>query len=244
MHQLQRDPEFVFFASGAALALIISAPFTFAIVAPFHQAGVPLSPAWWVGGALSAGLVLLLEAGAVGAKIAGVRWLALALLGLTFVGNLVTGSDYWARANLLHQPMLAAWRESWFSWLPPVLYAAIVPVLLYVFLHFALERARAVLRGTPRTIEGEVAELRRDMRSAAAALSELADGQRRLLALPEQASYPRAQAAAEPMAAQPVPTLPSACPACGTEPTQMQQRTAKQHQGWSCKGCGKRVVAQ
>ena len=64
-------------------------------------------------------------------------------------------------------------------------------------------------------------------------------------ALPEpDATYARAQQQPTPEAAQPVLTLPEACPACGTEPTKMQARTAKQHGGWSCKGCGKRVSAQ
>ena len=241
MQQLRRDPRFLFFAAGAALALVISAPFTFAIVSPFHQAGDALTPSWWVGGLLSAGLVLLLEAGAVGSKIARVTWLSLALLALTFVGNLVTGSDYWQRAALEGQPMLAAWRASWFGWLPPVLYAAIVPVLLYTFLHFAIQRADELLRGAPRTVEGEVAELRRDVRSVAAALVEVAEGQRRLLVAPEQASYPRPEAVATPVAAQPVLMLPEACPACGTAPTKMQLRTAQQFHGWICKTCGKRV---
>jgi len=239
--QLRRDPRFLFFAAGAALALVISAPFTYAIAAPFHQSGEAFTPGWWVGGLLSAGLVLLLEAGAVGSKIARVTWLSLALLALTFVGNLVTGSDYWQRAALDGQPMLAAWRASWFGWLPPVLYAAIVPVLLYTFLHFAITRADEVLKGAPRTVVGEVAELRRDVRSATAALAELADGQRRLLALPEQASYPRAQAAVAPEAAQPVLMRYTECPECGTKPSMMQDRTADQHKGWHCRECGKRV---
>jgi hypothetical protein len=236
MHTLRRDPRFLFFAAGAALALIISAPFTFAIVAPFHQGGEPLTPGWWVGGLLSAGLVVLLEAGAVGAKIAGVRWLALALLALTFIGNLVTGSDYWQRAILDGQPMLAGWRASWFGWLPPVLYAAIVPVLLYTFLHFAIERAEQVLRGSPRTVEGEVAELRRDVRSVAAAVVELAEGQRKMLALPEQASYPRP----EEVRTQPVPAPDFECDGCGHQATPHQRRGYAQHGAWVCKNCGKR----
>ena len=59
-----------------------------------------------------------------------------------------------------------------------------------------------------------------------------------------QASYPRAEPVPAPEAAQPVPTLPDACPACGKAPTQMQRRTAAQHGGWCCKECGKRVSAE
>lgn len=233
MQQLRRDPRFLFFAAGAALALVISAPFTFAIVSPFHQAGDALTPSWWVGGMLSAGLVLLLEAGAVGSKIARVTWLSLALLALTFVGNLVTGSDYWQRAALEGQPMLAAWRSSWFGWLPPVLYAAIVPVLLYTFLHFAISRADEVLRGAPRTVEGEVAELRRDVRALAGYVRET------FPALPEQATYaaPRlvsdagTQASLTPNKA----VRAYACPSCGTSLSQGQYGAATKY--GRCKNC-------
>lgn len=58
--------------------------------------------------------------------------------------------------------------------------------------------------------------------------------------LPEQASYPRAQAVAEPVAAQPVLTPQRTCTACGHEATEMQLRTAKQHSGWRCP-CGRKV---
>lgn len=240
MQQLRRDPEFIFFAAMVALALAISAPFTFGIAAPFHQAGEVGSAAWWYGGVLTLGLVVLLEAGAVGSRVAGVVWLSRALLLLTFVANYVTGSSYWARADLSAMPALEAWRLSWFGWLAPVLYSASVPVLLDVFMGHALDRARLVLRGAPRTVEGEVAELRRDVRSATAALVELADGQRRLLALPDQASYPRAQAASTPEAAKPVLVAQMTCDVCGEKARPMQLRAAAQHKGWRCQ-CGHKV---
>lgn len=236
---LRRDPRFLFFASGAGLALVISAPFTFAIVAPFHQGGEPLTPGWWVGGLLSAGLVVLLEAGAVGAKIARVGWLALALLALTFIGNLVTGSDYWQRAALANQPMLSAWRASWFGWLPPMLYAAIVPVLLYTFLHFAIARADELLAGRPQTIEGQIAEVRRDVRSVVAAVLELSDSQRTLFALPDQARYP----VPTHQRTQPVPSPNFVCDGCGAEATPHQRRGFANLKAWVCKGCGKRHEA-
>lgn len=241
MQQLRRDPEFLFFAAMVGLALAISAPFTYGIAAPFHQAGEQGSAAWWAGGVLTIALVILLEAGAVGSRVAGVVWLSRALLLLTFVANYVTGSSYWARADLTAMPALLTWRLSWFGWVAPVLYAASVPVLLDVFMGHALKRARGVLSGAPRTVVGEVAELRRDVRSVAAALVELAEGQRRLLVAPEQASYPRTEQVAAPVAAQPVLTLPETCPVCGTAPTKMQLRTAQQFHGWICKTCGKRV---
>ena len=39
---------------------------------------------------------------------------------------------------------------------------------------------------------------------------------------------------------QPV-TMPHTCPACGCAASTMQRRTAAQHNGWKCKGCGKKV---
>jgi hypothetical protein len=239
MERLKNDPRFVFFAAGALLALLISAPFTFAIVAPFHQGGEALSPGWWVGGILSAGLVLLLEAGAVGAKIARVGWLSVGLLGLTFIGNLVTGSDYWSRAALVDQPMLSSWRASWFGWLPPVLYAAIVPVLLYTFLHFAIERADVLLSGRRRGLAEEVRTLSADVRSISAAVLEIAQSQRSPLALPDQAVYARP----EEVRTQPVLTPDFICDGCGSEATAHQRRGYAQHKAWVCKGCGKRHTA-
>lgn len=232
-----RDPRFIFFAAGAALALLISAPFTYAIVSPFHQAGLEGSGEWAMGAALSVALVILLEAGAVGAKIARVGWLSVALLTLTFIGNLVTGSDYWTRAGLAQQPMLAAWRASWLGWLPPILYAAIVPVLLYTFLHFAIERASELIGGQRRGVADEVRILRADVRTLSDALLELV---RTPAALPEQVSYPRPEL----QRTQPVLMPPEACPVCSHPASKMQLRTAAQHSGYICKGCGKRVAAQ
>lgn len=239
MERLRTDVRFWFFTSGAALALIISAPFTFAIVSPFHQGGAAFTPGWWVGGVLSAALVLLLEAGAVGAKIARVGWLSLGLLALTFVGNFVTGSDYWTRANLEGQPMLMAWRASWLGWLPPVLYAAIVPVLLYTFLHFAVERADQLLTGKRRGVAEELADVRRDVRSLSAALVDLVEAQRTPLALVDQVTY----SSPREVRTQPVLTPNFTCNACQTEASAHQRRGYAQHRAWVCKGCGKRHAA-
>lgn len=234
-----KDPRFIFFALGAALALLISAPFTFAIVSPFHQGGETFSPGWWIGGVLSAALVILLEAGAVGAKIARVGWLSIGLLALTFIGNLVTGSDYWTRANLTGQPMLQAWRAGWLGWLPPVLYAAIVPVLLYTFLHFALERAEELLTGKRRGLAEEVADVRRDVRSVSAALLELVEAQRPPALLPDAGSF----AAPREVRTQPVAEPNFTCDVCEGEASAHQRRGYAQHRAWLCKGCGKRHTA-
>jgi len=140
--------------------------------------------------------------------------------------------------------MLAAWRASWFGWLPPVLYAAIVPVLLYIFLHFAVARAEELLRGAPRTVEGEVQALRMDVRSVADAILELADSQRKMLALPEQASYPRPEGVAD-VALRTRQTGDSwTCTQCGTTATTGQRGAAGRHGHWRCKGCGARQERQ
>lgn len=233
MQQLRRDPEFLFFAAMVGLALAISAPFTYGIAAPFHQAGAQGSAAWWAGGVLTIALVILLEAGAVGSRVAGVVWLSRALLLLTFVANYVTGSSYWARADLSAMPALLTWRLSWLGWVAPVLYAASVPVLLDVFMGHALTRARGVLSGAPRTVEGEVAELRRDVRALAGYVRET------FPALPEQATYaaPRlvhdagTQASLTPNKA----ARAYACPSCGTSLSQGQYGAATKY--GRCKNC-------
>jgi hypothetical protein len=127
-----------------------------------------------------------------------------------------------------------------------LLYAALIPVLIYLMLSLIVQRV-ALRRGIQRSTADEVAIVLRPVLHAVAvaqqariSLAELAPP-----ALMEaQATYPRALPVAEPEAAQPVATLPSECPACAAAPTPMQQRTAKQHGGWRCQCCGKRVSAQ
>jgi hypothetical protein len=119
-------------------------------------------------------------------------------------------------------------------------------VLIYLMLSLIVQRV-ALRRGIQRSTADEVAIVLRPVLHAVAvaqqariSLAELAPP-----ALPEpQASYPRALPVEAPEAAQPMATLPGACPACAAAPTPMQLRTAKQHGGWTCKGCGKRVLAQ
>jgi hypothetical protein len=65
----------------------------------------------------------------------------------------------------------------------------------------------------------------------------------RLSAAPQlpapQESYARPQAA-QTERSQPAP-MPETCPACGSAASTMQLRTAAQHGGWRCRGCGAKV---
>jgi hypothetical protein len=188
-------------------------------------------------------LLLILEAGAVAAKLATLWaregrtallsfvWFA---LGVNTLSNLIHGGAL-ATANGLH--WLAAWGGA-------LVYAAFLPGLIYLMLHLICLRVER-LRGIERTVGDEVMQMLRPMTLAAEVMRQaglsLASISHAPAQLPEQASYPRAEAVAEPMAVQPVLTPPSECPVCSTAPTKMQLRTAEQHGGWNCKGCGKRV---
>lgn len=221
---LRNDSRLLFFTSGAALALIISAPNTYQMAAPLHSDGS------WFGVALTIALVLLLEAGAVGAEIARVRWLCWALLGLTFAANAAIGSVYLDRADLSALPSLLAVREGGYGWLLVLGYAAIVPVLLYTFLHYAIARAQEL--AGQRSPAQELAEQVADR--VIAILPAVQP-----LALPAQPIYdaPREQRTAA------LVTPDFTCDVCGQDASAMQRRTAKQHGAWVCKGCGKRCAA-
>lgn len=225
MQTLRRDPRFLFFAAGAALALIISAPNTYQIAAPLHGATT------WYGVALTIALVVLLEAGAVGAAIAGVRWLCWSLLALTFVANCAIGSVYLERADLAALPSLESWRASGYGWMLVLGYAAIVPVLLYTFLEYAIARAGELLSVTPdATPEDRLVGI---LDAFAARLPAPAP------ALPEQATYARpmpvVDAGTQVSVTPAVPARLYACPACGQSLTQGQYGAAKRH--GKCRQC-------
>jgi hypothetical protein len=232
------DGPITVYATIVAAGLIVSGPATYSLVARYHSDNTPL------GIAATVALLVILEVGAVASKLATLwapearRWLVgftVAALGVNTLSNWLHGAAL-ATANGL----------GWFAaWAGALLYAALIPVLIYLMLSLIVQRV-ALHRGIERSTADEVALVLRPVLHAVAvaqqarlSLAELAPP-----ALPEpQASYPRALPVAEPEAAQPVATLPEACPACAAAPTPMQLRTAKQHGGWTCKGCGKRVSA-
>jgi hypothetical protein len=231
------DGPIIVYSLIVAAGLIVSGPATYSLVARYHSDNTPL------GIAATVALLVILEVGAVASKLATLwapearRW----LIGFTVVALGVNTLSNW-----LHGAALATANGfGWFAaWVGALLYAALIPVLIYLMLSLIVQRV-ALHRGVERTTADEVAIVLRPVLHAVAvaqqariSLAELAPP-----ALPEpQATYPRALAVAEPEAAQPVAMLPEACPACGTEPTKMQLRTAAQHSGWRCQGCGKRVT--
>lgn len=231
------DGPIAIYAIIGVAALIVSAPATYALVARYHSDGTP----WGI--AATVALLVILEAGAVASKLATIwapearRWLVgfcIAALGVNTLSNWLHGAAL-AAANGLG--WLAAWGGA-------LIYAAFLPALLYLMLSLIVQRV-SLLRGIERTTADEVALVLRPVAHAVAVAQE---AQRTLtslvphLALPEpQSTYARAQLVDEPVVAQPA-ALPAACPACGAPPTQMQRRTAQQHGGWVCKGCGKRVA--
>jgi len=233
------DGPIIVYSLIVAAGLIVSGPATYSLVARYHSDGTA------IGIAATVALLVILEVGAVVSKLATL-WapearrplvtFTVAALGVNTLSNWLHGAAL-AQTDGMH--WLAAWAGA-------LLYAAAVPALVFLMLSLIVRRV-ALLRGVERTTADEVAIT---LRPVAHAVAVAAEAQRTLAslvplpALPEpQASYPRALPVEAPEAAQPVAMLPEACPACGTEPTRMQVRTAKQHGGWRCQGCGKRVSA-
>lgn len=221
-------------------ALVVSAPATYRLVSLYHsdgsQAGVVAAVA----------LLVILEAGAVAAKIATLwatearRWLltfTFAALGINTLSNLIHGGAV-ATANGL------GWLPAWGG---ALVYAAALPAVLYMMLHLICDRVRW-LWGIERTTADEVAHLLMPVAHAVEVARQASQSLATLAPPPQlvepQVSYARPEAVAAPEAAQPVLMLPETCPACGQAPTRMQLRTAAQHQGWTCKGCGRRVSPQ
>jgi hypothetical protein len=143
---LRRDVPAQFFAACAVLTLTVSIPATFALLRPFHDAG------GWIGVAFAVFAMLVLEIGAVGAKLISVvipRWwwhltaLTVALLVLTTLGNYLHGVELFRAAEL--PPTLAAIRNDKLgAWLAPLLAAALFPLLLFVWLTALTERLKAL----------------------------------------------------------------------------------------------------
>lgn len=240
MRKTRLDGPIIVFGLIAAAALVVSAPATYNLVAVYHSDGTA------AGIAATVALLVILELGAVAAKLStlwvreGRGWLHAFVFGALAVNTL---------SNWLHGGALAAAAGvGWFAaWVGALVYAAFLPALLFLMLHLICARV-ATLRGLSVTVEDEVAvtllpvvRAAEVARQASAALASIVP----VAALPEpQASYPRPEEVATPVAAQPVLTLPETCPACGEKPTRMQARTAAQHNGWNCRGCGKRVSPQ
>lgn len=226
------DGPIVAYALMCLAALIVSAPATYNLVALYHSDGS------YVGIAATVALLLILEAGAVAAKLAtlwakeGRRVLlgfVLFALGVNTLSNWLHGGQI-AAANGLH--WLVAWGGA-------LVYAAFLPGLIYLMLHLICLRVER-LRGVERSTADEVAAVLHPVTRAVA----VAQHAQRTLAdlahhtpLLEQPTYPRPQPAS---AAQPITVPQITCPACGANARPMQLRTAAQHGGWRC-ACGVKV---
>jgi hypothetical protein len=213
-----KDGRFWFYTAGASLALLVSAPATFAVVSPFHGGTTEF------GLVLSVALVLLLEAGAVGAKISGVNWLCVALLVGTVFANYASGNDYFKASAL--PPTLRSWREAGYGWLMVLVYAASVPVLLYTFLSFAIARYKELGAATEPTHALDVVRVLQreiDALHTAAQLNGLV-----LPRAPEQIALP------EPRAVDDVVRF--VCPHCGAALRNQQAHASAVGKGY-CPEC-------
>lgn len=233
------DGPMIAYGLMALAALVVSAPATYNLVALYHSDGST------AGIAATVALLLILEAGAVAAKLATLWaregkgallafvWFA---LGVNTLSNLIHGGAL-GQANGLH--VVAAWGGAF-------VYAAFLPALIYLMLHLIclrVERLRGIERTTADEVAGILQPVAHAVEVARQAQQRLAQLQPMAQLMEPQASYPRAEQVAEPQPAQPVLTPSDECHECGTKATKMQLRTAAQHKGWVCKGCGKRVLA-
>jgi hypothetical protein len=139
------DVALLFFGGASAILLAVSMPATYAVVAPFHNSGDNF------GIILALGTLLAFEIGAVGCKLVTLAiptWagrmnlMTIILLGLTTLANYWNGYDLFARADLA--PSLAAVRTAGYGWLVALVYAATIPVLLFVFLSATVARAKQI----------------------------------------------------------------------------------------------------
>lgn len=217
-------------------ALVVSAPATYRIVAAYHSDGTPL------GIASAVAMLVILEVGAVMAKLATL-WTPrnhAYLIGFTIGALVINTLSNWIHGGLTASANGIAWVAAWGG---ALLYAAMLPGLIYLFLHLTCDRV-AEMRGIQRTTADEVARILQPV-DHAVEVARQAQQRLAMLApapmLPEpQAIYARAQAATNPEAAQPVLMPQIECHVCGHKASEMQLRTAKQHSGWRC-SCGVKV---
>ena len=177
----KRDPALWFFGAVAGAFLIVSVPATYAIVAPFHSG--------WV---LTVAMLLALEVGAVGCKLAGLavpRWsnwlnlLTVIMLLLTTVANYAAGSDALEVAKL--PPTLASWKAAGAGWVFATIYAGLVPLFLYVFLSLVVKRVVQLSSTAPLTSAPTAEQL---MMETVTTLREIVQTQRLLPLAPPLAA--------------------------------------------------------
>lgn len=218
MRTYLRDFRFAFFAGGTFFAFLTSAPNTYALLAAFHDG----AHAWPSAGALLTLCgVLLLEVGAIGAMVAGMYWLCYAFLGMTFAANWIIGADVLARADLTQYPTFAALRDGWAGPALPLVYAALVPVFLAVFLHSAVARAHALAGAQPHdpalVVRAEVAQVRDALAQLAQTVAQrpaLTAEQVRAIVVDALPAETHARALPTPQPA-PAPRPGKVCPNCG-----------------------------
>jgi hypothetical protein len=204
MDRYKNDIALAFFAGAAAILLLVSMPATYAVVAPFHSAGD------YFGIGLALGTLLAFEIGAVGCKLVTLaipQWsgrmnlLTILLLGLTTLANYWHGVDLFQQAQLA--PSLAAVRDAGYGGLAASIYAAVIPLLLFVFLSATVARVKQLQTSAPleavthddsqlllelaqamqdRDASAQAAETYRELRNAADARAAQAEAEARDLA--------------------------------------------------------------
>lgn len=208
---------------------IVSAPATFSLVGLFHNDGTT-----W-GLAATVALLLILEVGAVAAKVAtlwleegrgilnAAVWVA---LGVNGISNFIHGRAV-GQANALAGAAL---------WMGAIVYALSVPILLAVLLWLLVRRVEA-LRGMRVDVQDRVRIVLQPVREYAEISRQLVETLQALhpaLLPAPQVEYPRPAAAAGPDALE-APGK-SACAVCGEPWASNAHRAAAGRYG--CKSCG------
>jgi hypothetical protein len=148
---LRNDPPLVLFGLTVVLLVVVSAPATYSVISQFHGAGN------WFGILLSLAFLVSLEVSAVGCKLSVAlvpqwRWwlnsLTVLLLLLTTVANYAVGYDYFVTATD-PGPTLTAWREAGYTPLLALVFAGLVPTLLFVFLTLFTARVKTLQQAEP-----------------------------------------------------------------------------------------------
>jgi hypothetical protein len=170
---LSRDVPLTIFGSIVTLLVVVSAPATYHVIAQFHSAGD------WIGTVFAVAMLISLEVGAVGCKFStalvpqwrhGLNILTIALLILTTIANYAVGHDYIMLASS-PGPTLESWRDAGYAPLMALIFAGIVPLLLFVFMSLFVARYKALLqqptqRDIYTEIREEIQEARREFRAA------------------------------------------------------------------------------
>lgn len=235
-----KDAVLWFFGLIALSCFVVSAPATYVLVSLYHNDGSD-----W-GQASTFSLILILELGAVAAKLATLtvkdraKWLSgicIAFLTVNAFSNWLNGL---AVAAVAQPPEQLRWLQSgWALWIGSVVYAAFVPALLYLMLHLFVQRVQQ-LRGDAADSARMVQRTMQPVQQAVEQTMLLMQAMQRLQSVqPAFVPSPWPESLKMPIAVRRVQPMPDdaeyACKKCGAlvEGTHAMAASAR----WGCAAC-------